>query len=144
MPEHGCLWDKDFKDGIADDYFSTRWLINHYSDLTGEDITGCGVKELIEKDPENMKQVFADFSDNLCEFLVPHLKSFETDVLFIGGNIAKASAYFLDKLENCIEAEGLKTSIRIVTEAEKVGVVGAAYLFNPDFWERIRKELPTI
>lgn len=144
VPENGCLWDKEFKDGIADDYFSTRWLIKHYSDLTDKNTSGCGVKELIDSDPENMKQVFADFADNLCEFLVPHLKAFDTDVLFIGGNIAKASVYFLDKLENCIDSEGLKAKVRIVTEAEKVGVVGAAYLFNPEFWEQIRKELPTI
>ncbi|MCL6220036.1 ROK family protein [Zunongwangia pacifica] len=144
VPENGCLWDKNFKEGIADDYFSTRWLINHYGDLTGNDITGLGVKELLDSDPENMKQVFTDFGNNLCEFLYPHLKAFDTDVLFIGGNIAKASAYFLDILEACIAEGKLKTKIRIVTEAEKVGVIGAAYLFNPDFWERIRTALPSI
>ncbi len=144
VPENGCLWDKDFKGGIADDYFSTRWLINHYGGLTGNDTAGCGVKELIDIDPENMKLVFTDFANNLCEFLYPHLKAFDTDVLFIGGNIAKASSYFLDILEDCIAEGKLKTKIRIVTEAEKVGVIGAAYLFNPGFWDRIRTELPSI
>ena len=144
VPENGCLWDKDFKDGIADEYFSTRWLINHYANLTGNDVTGSGVKELIDSDPENMEKVFLDFANNLCVFLYPHLKTFDADVLFIGGNIAKASNYFLSTLEACIAEGKLKTKVKIVTEAEKVGIMGAAYLFNNNFWERIKNELPSI
>lgn len=40
VPLGGCLWDKPFKKGIADDYFSTRWFLTRYEELTGEKILG--------------------------------------------------------------------------------------------------------
>ncbi|RLD82696.1 MAG: ROK family protein, partial [Bacteroidetes bacterium] len=44
IPKDGCLWDKPFIAGVADDYFSTRWFIKTYKELSGEEING--VKEI--------------------------------------------------------------------------------------------------
>src|SRR6218665_3829729 len=48
IPENGCLWDKVFQDGIADEYFSTRWFIKKYQEYSGIEI-GDGVKEISNK-----------------------------------------------------------------------------------------------
>ena len=40
VPKDGCLWDKPFKDGIGDDYFSTRWCIKRYHEISTKSIQG--------------------------------------------------------------------------------------------------------
>ena len=40
VPENGYLWDKAFKGGIADDYFSTRWFVNSFNEVSKEKVIG--------------------------------------------------------------------------------------------------------
>ena len=44
VPKLGCVYHLPYKDGIADDYFSTRGLLGRYKKLTGKELSG--VKEL--------------------------------------------------------------------------------------------------
>ncbi len=44
VPKLGCVYHLPYKDGIADDYFSTRWFLGSYKKLTGKEMKG--VKEL--------------------------------------------------------------------------------------------------
>ncbi len=68
VPKEGCLWHLPFKEGIADDYFSTRWFIGEYENLRGQKI--FGVKELIERVSEVVrimnthKVVLSEFQNN--------------------------------------------------------------------------------
>jgi glucokinase len=41
------LWDSPFKDSICEDYLATRWFVNRYEELTGEQISGT--KDLLDK-----------------------------------------------------------------------------------------------
>lgn len=127
---HGETKDVDFGaepflDGIADEYFSTRWFIRRYWELSGINVNG--VMGLIEeKNTKLVKEVFLEFSKNLVFFLQPKLKEPKINELILCGNIAKAHRYFLPYL-----AESFKdVTITIGHLGEKAAMIGAAKNFQ--------------
>ncbi|MFP5436568.1 MAG: ROK family protein [Bacteroidia bacterium] len=141
VPENGCLWDKPFEGGIADNYFSTRWFLTVYEKYTGQKIMG-GVKEIAGIKNEYTTRVFNEFAVNLSSFLIPHIVKFNTDSLVLGGNIAKCHALFLPQVLQILKENGIKISVDIIEKTEEAGIIGASYMFNEIFWERIKEELP--
>ena len=142
VPNNGCLWDKQFKDSIADSYFSTRWFLNQYENITGEKLTD-GVKEIASIENYSTAKIFDDFANNLSTFLTPYLLDFEADLLVIGGNIAKSYRLFLPKLKENLKNNNIDIAISIIENTEETSVLGSSYLFNEVFWEKIKAELPT-
>ncbi|MEO0504913.1 MAG: ROK family protein [Bacteroidota bacterium] len=142
VPPEGSLWNLPYREGIADDYFSTRGFITAYQNLTGIEVNG--VRELANhyETDSHAKQVFDAFGENLGNFLSPWLKRFDADTLIIGGNIAKAYAHFENTLENTMKAHGLKLSVRIAKHSEKGAIIGSTLLFNEVFWNKVKKALP--
>lgn len=141
VPNNGCLWDKQFKDSIADSYFSTRWFLNQYESITGEKLTD-GVKEIASIENYSTAKIFGDFANNLSAFLTPYLIDFEADLLVIGGNIAKSYHLFLPKLKENLKNNNIDIAISIIENTEETSVLGSSYLFNEVFWEKIKAELP--
>jgi len=75
-PPLGCVWHLPYKDGIADDSFSTRWFVRQYADLSG--VTVSGVKEIADvarKDPK-IAALFAEYGAGIGGFLGPWLNTF--------------------------------------------------------------------
>ena len=143
VPKDGCLWDKPFKEGIADDYFSTRWFVNRYNALSVKEKVE-GVKEIAYINTAISKQLFNDFSENLGCFLLPYIKDFNCELLIIGGSISKAHNLFLTNLNVYLKENNIDVEIIILDDTEKENIIGASYLFNDKFWEEIRFELPLI
>lgn len=143
VPDQGCLWHLPFGDGIADDYFSTRWFVNRYRELTG--ISVQGVKEVAEAARENTlaMNIFLEFVDNLSGFLMPWLKCFGPEVVVMGGNIMGAGDIFLEELKGLISCE-VSVDILISELMEEAAMIGSARLFDEDYWKKIRPHLPTI
>ena len=141
VAKNGCLWDKPFINGIADDYFSTRWCLLRYEELSGHKT--IGVKEIVEQDPTTAKLLFDEFGDNMGQFLLTYLKQFQPELVVIGGNIAKASHLFLPKLKHKISDAGLDIDIEISTDTEDAAIIGSAKLFHLDFWNAISDDIPT-
>ncbi|TDW48139.1 glucokinase [Flavobacterium sp. 270] len=140
IPDNGCLWDKIFENGIADEYFSTRWFIKKYEEYSKIQITD-GVKEIANKNDEFSKKVFEDFASNFSDFLFPFLDVFETNTLVIGGNIAKCSDQFLPKVLEVWKDKNSKIEIVILENTDKSSIIGASYMFNDSFWEKIKGTL---
>tara|TARA_R110000868_G_scaffold98706_5_gene271824 strand:+ start:26945 stop:27868 length:924 start_codon:yes stop_codon:yes gene_type:complete len=143
VPKGGCLWDKDYKEGIADDYFSTRWFIARYSLLSGKKEIN-GVRAIVDFNDEYTHQVFQEFSNNLAEFMLPYLRDFSTDLLLIGGNITRSHQLFLPMVIDLWKKEGFDIPIQIIQKSEEANLIGASYLFNATFWEAIKDELPAL
>ncbi|KFF06399.1 ROK family protein [Flavobacterium reichenbachii] len=141
IPHNGCLWDKPFKEGIADNYFSTRWFSNQYENSTGNKLTD-GVKEIAGIENSETARIFDDFACNLTEFLAPCIVKFDADLLIIGGNIAKSNHLFLSKLQQNLKNKNIDISISIIENTEQTSILGSSYLYNESFWERIKAELP--
>lgn len=142
VPPNGCLWNIPYKDGIADDYFSTRGCINAYEQATGKTVKG--VKELAEQFNDNSKarEVLEAFGQDLGGFLAPWLKTFRADVLVLGGNISKAYFCFGNALKSSLCSKGVSLPIRISLHMERGAIIGCTRLFESFFWKKIRDNLP--
>ena len=100
VPPDGELWHVPFKTGIADDFFSTRWLVAEWQRLTGQ--AAAGAKEIAEAargGDARARQIFRAFGANLAEFVAPWLATFGADAFVIGGNIALTWELFVPDLE---------------------------------------------
>lgn len=141
VPENGCIWHLPFEKGIADDYFSTRGLVNRYFELTGTKLKG--VKELANLSKENSMalELFHDFGVKLASFLAPWIKSFQVEAIVFGGNISKASHLFNDAMNEQFKKEGLLVKINYSELQESAAFVGGAQLFNEEFWSLVKSEL---
>ena len=100
VPPDGELWHVPYKTGIADDFFSTRWLVAEWQRLTGQ--TVAGGKEIAEAalwGDANAKDIYRTFGENLAEFVAPWLAKFGADAFVIGGNIARDWDLYVPALE---------------------------------------------
>jgi glucokinase len=141
VPEGGCLWDKVFLDGIADDYFSTRWFLSKYEEYTGDNNIG-GVKEIVDTNSPISLKLFEEFALNFSEFMLPHLTKFDADLLIIGGNISKSHHLFLPAIIQKLKEKGCDISVEVIDNTDKACIIGSSYLFEPDFWNKVKEELP--
>lgn len=143
VPEDGCLWHLPFNDGIADQYFSTRWFRNQYEHETGMRISG--VKELVSLAKTNAAAVnlFRVFGSNLADFLSPWLEGFRPEVVMLGGNISKASKHFLPSFQEAIGHHPYQPEIRLTDLGEDAAIMGAARLLDDTYYAKIKDFLPT-
>lgn len=142
IPKNGCLWDKVFQDGIADEYFSTRWFTKKYEEYSNGTIID-GVKEIAGKNDEFSKRVFKEFADNLSDFLFPFLEVFQAEALILGGNIAKCHNQFLPQIVELWKDKNMETEVIILENTDQSSIIGASYMFNESFWEKIKESLPS-
>ena len=140
VPKGGCLWDKPFKSGISDDYFSTRWCIDRYFGISTKRLKG--VKEIAKENNDYSRAVFDEFGSNMAEFLIPYLKKFRPEIIVMGGNISKASDLFLPAFKSELQKAGLKVDFEVSTLMEDAAIIGSAKLFDATFWKLVKDDLP--
>jgi predicted NBD/HSP70 family sugar kinase len=126
MPSSGTFYDQPFLNSIADDYFSTRWILNEYKLRTKKEITS--VKEFANSGTILADTIFAQFGRNLGAFLLPWLQQFKCDELVIGGNIARAYTLFGPSLFNCFQQLPHPVKITYCQSTEECILKGAAYI----------------
>jgi glucokinase len=142
VPKLGCIYHIPYRDGIADDYFSTRGLLHRYKMLTGKELNG--VKELAALAPadKSVNELFIDFGDNAARFLAPWLIKFGAEILVIGGNISHAYNLFGDVFEARLKTEKCFCKVAISKLKEDAALLGSAYLLDDDFWKSVQHALP--
>lgn len=118
------LWDSPFKDSICEDYLATRWFVNHYKALTGDEISGT--KDLLDKPQELQTRMFDDYADLFAEFIVQYVQNYNAEVLVIGGNIAKVYPYFKKRLNQHLAEHKINLPIKISAIFEDAAILGAA------------------
>lgn len=123
------LGSDPYRDSIADDYFSTRWFVKRYRELTGNLLSG-GVKELAALGVDNpvVIAIFNDYAINMAGFLSGPIGRYKPDALIVCGNIAKASTLFLPQLR----AQLRQVEIQLAQLDEQAPLIGAASLFKPE------------
>jgi glucokinase len=142
VPKIGCVYHLPYRDGIADDYFSTRGLLGRYKSITGIDLKG--VKELasLASSEKIVMDLFTDFGDNLALFLAPWLTGFGAEILVIGGNISHAYNLFGDVFESRLKEENCTARVALSKLKEDAALMGSAYLLDDDFWKSVQHALP--
>jgi glucokinase len=142
VPQLGCVWHLPYRDGIADDYFSTRWFLKRYYEKSGIEVDG--VKPIADAADKNgiAMSLFIEYGSNMGEFFSPWLKKFDAGVLVIGGNIAGAYKLFGPSFENSLRKNGVNTEIRLSALKEDAAIIGSARMLDADYWEKIKPILP--
>jgi glucokinase len=142
VPKIGCVYHLPYRDGIADDYFSTRGLLGRYKKATGKELTG--VKELAQlyTTDKYVPELFRDFGVNLGLFLTPWLKGFEAEILVIGGNISHAYSLFGNYFEESLRDQNCNCEVALSQLKEDAALLGSAYLLDDNFWKSVQHALP--
>ncbi|MCH7409092.1 ROK family protein [Belliella sp. DSM 111904] len=126
VPQNGILFEKQYKGQLADEFFSTRGIINHYKSISGEKVGS--VLELSNKisSDSNAMATFIWFGKELGTFLQPFLDSFGAEVLVLGGNISKSFELFEESLKSQVN----DIPICISTQTEESAILGAAMYYQ--------------
>lgn len=142
VPKLGCVYHIPYKNGIADDYFSTRWFLGRYKALTGKEMKG--VRELadIAGTEKVAAGLFTEFGTELGVFLTPFLKKFNAEMLIIGGNISNAYNLFRDVFEATLKKEQCNCKVALSKLKEDAALLGSAYLLDDNFWKSVQHALP--
>ncbi len=126
-------WKMNFKEGIVEDYLSTRWFLNKYYLLTGEMISS--VKEIASlvsgfdlSKSVVCKNIFNEFGYNLAEFITEIYPEVKPDVIYMGGNISKAYHLFNESFIKKISEKGFEFKLKVSTLGEQAIIIGAASL----------------
>lgn len=115
-------WCRAFGDSMADDYFSSRWLLNEYAAMGGEVLTSVRELALCEGSGE----VFRRFGALLAGFLAEAAP--DVDTILLGGNIAKAYPLFGEALEAGLFLAGKDYRFQVSVLGEEAMLLGAAAL----------------
>ena len=125
----GDLYFAPFKDGVTEDYISSRWFLKRYKEITGH--TAKNVKELTGKilqEPE-IKTLFEEFGKNLGEVLYSYAQKYNCETIVIGGNIANAWELFFRETKTILDRLPAVT-IKKAKLGEDGALIGAASLWN--------------
>jgi glucokinase len=142
VPRQGCVWHLPYKDSIADDYFSTRWLVKRYNELTGFNVSGAKAIAIDAQNSEIARRVFVEYGTNMGTFISPWLKKFDAGVLVIGGNIAAAYPLFGPSFEKALKEAGVKTALKLSALKEHAAIMGSARLLDEKYWEKVKPVIP--
>lgn len=135
MHHHGVTHDANlgpapFMDSIADEYFSTRWFVKRYREVSGQSVKD--VKALADLYPSdaNVKEILKEFVKNLVVFLEGFVNAEKPQVIVMGGNIAQCSSLFLNDLTAQLAARNITIPIVRAELGEEAAILGAASLFE--------------
>ena len=128
--EDAALWNTVFKDGIAEDYLSTRWFVERYFELSGKRIEGVKELNLSACQEQPVQQIFEEFGNNLAQFIIELLEKKPVDVIVLGGNISNAQLCFMSYLMKKLDAASVDTEIKIAELKEDASLIGAASCWN--------------
>lgn len=128
--ENAGLHAMPFKDGIAEDYISTRWFEKTYRQYSGKHV--AGVKTISENyyDDEFAALIFNEFSSNLAQLLLHCISKYEPKAIVLGGNIAHAAPLFIDKVKRNLSTTVIVPPIEKAVLGEHAALIGAASSFS--------------
>ena len=138
VPGMGCVWHIPFKEGIANDYFSSPWFVRSYLDKTGKVIHG--VKDIADgagHDPVALA-LFEEYGSNMGHFLAPWIRKFDAKVIVIGGNITGSFHLFGHHLLSALSPNDPEVEVYLSDLKEDAAVMGGARLLVEDYWLKVK------
>ncbi|MCX2574108.1 ROK family protein [Pedobacter sandarakinus] len=115
-----------FLDGIVEEYLSTRWFIERYFQLTGNQIDN--VQSLFNGNiiTKAREQIFDEFTNNLSDFLQDFVQAELPDAIVIGGGITNAATEFLPRVETKLHASFPQLVVRKTKLWDNASLIGAS------------------
>ncbi|HEY9259456.1 ROK family protein [Chitinophaga sp.] len=123
-------WCSPFKDGMAEDYLSTRWFVKRYQEVSGETVPD--VKALVARIAVDgsIQELFNEFATNLGTLLVDFVQDEQPEAIVIGGNIANAADLFFPLLKEILQKHDINIPLVIASLGEAAALIGAASLWH--------------
>ncbi|MET0392654.1 MAG: ROK family protein [Chitinophagaceae bacterium] len=124
----GDLYCTPYRDGVAEDYLSTRWFVRRYRGLTGREVKD--VKALSQQVPDDAvaQDLFREFGRHLGEVLAAWSRKHRVDTVVIGGNIVQAWELFVPEAEKLLQQQELVISLHRASLGEEAALLGAGSL----------------
>ncbi|ULQ56976.1 ROK family protein [Flavihumibacter rivuli] len=126
----GELYYLPYRDGIAEDYISTRALVNAYHQLTGIQLPNA--KEIADRARSGDKaalECFHQMGIAIGEVLRPWINSFRPASLVLGGKISISADLFLLSLQQELKKAEVVPDVLVSIDNELAALFGAAALF---------------
>ncbi|WP_339893491.1 ROK family protein [uncultured Algibacter sp.] len=122
IPNQGNVYNLPFKNKKVEDWISTKWFLDAYSEVFNKSISN--VKEIAEKASASQEanKIFESYGQHLGEILCVIAKKFNPDAIIIGGSIAKSYFLFKDNFEKCFSNT---PKIHITKGTAKAAILGA-------------------
>jgi glucokinase len=137
IPPGGFLFNQPFHDVRAEDFFNSNWFINRYFELSGTRLENVKMIAQLAEHDKIASRIFEEFAINLAEFLSKYLIDFNAQTLIIGGSISKSSRLFIGVLERELLKKNIKVNIKISFLGEEAALIGAARLFDNEFYSKL-------
>lgn len=119
------LWCMPFKDGIAENYISTKWFEATYFKLTGKQVQGVKALAFQYHSDVFIQSLFQQFAENLADFLSVFVQANNPEVIIIGGNIINAETLFIPAVINHLQQQNIFTLILRAKLGEDAAILGA-------------------
>lgn len=142
VPPHGSLWHLPFKDGIADDYVSSRWLLSRAAGMPGPKPQSVAELATAARATGRGREIFDEYGANLATIVAPWITRFDCDALVMGGRITGAFDLFSGSLEGGLSVAGASRPLIIHEDTEGAALLGAAACFDEAFWQVASTRLP--
>lgn len=141
VPEKGWVYHIQYRESIADDYFSTRWFLQRFKEVRGRDADG--VKSMADEavNNEQIMGIFMEFGASLGGFLAPILNRFGAEVLVMGGNISRAFNLFGPSLREELGKNNCHATPHLSVLGEDAALIGSACLLDDEFWQAVKGSL---
>lgn len=123
--EDADLWCMPFKDGIAEDYISTKWFVETYFTQTGKHVHGVKELSALYEFDAAVQNIFYEFATNLSSFLEIFIKSAKPDVIVVGGNIMNCESLFIPTVTALLNKAGFSMPIVRAKLGENAAILGA-------------------
>lgn len=135
IAEDAGLWASPFGNGMAEDYFSTKWFIKRYGQLADMYFSDVeSIAKLVGRDAAANK-VFEEFSENIGTYFANLVGEHKPEMIVLGGNIVHASKLFFPALLKKIAVTYSSTVLKKSALGEEAALIGAASL-----WQKILEQ----
>ncbi|MEX6688693.1 ROK family protein [Danxiaibacter flavus] len=127
VPDGGYLYNWPFREGMAEDYISTRWLVKEYNSRSGNDAKDAReIQQKVEEKDAHAIAVFKEFGETLAECIAPWIQSFKADCVVIGGNITQAAGSFMPHFQHVLDRLNISIPCTLSNNTEQQAIAGAA------------------
>lgn len=119
----GFLYDLPYREGLAEDYVSAKWILERYSALSGKKMDEVkAVAHAGNEGDVHARQVFLEFGENLAGVLAEVIPVCKPGKIVFGGNIFRSYDLFKDPLLSRIPPD---LACRVSEDTSGLAVRGA-------------------
>ena len=130
IPPGGVLYNMPFKDGIAEDHISSKWITDAYEQSAGQGRVEPFeiAQRALQQDDHHARIVFETLGESIAACLLPWVKAFRADAIVLGGSISQAWPLFLPVIRKALDAAQLTVRVTPSVNREWSAISGAAQL----------------